>query len=194
MWSLWYLIIRMQSLQHTAHHRSHAFDSYLVIFLNSYPYFSGLLHWHWGNHMIAPVPVNQPWRIWVNVSCEAPWTTKSSMTKLCACFREFTVIQYNKFYCCHNLGFARVQSFWPLVHSILDLCPVIHSHVRYVPCKLYGVYGISILWVVTKCLQYICIYIYIYIYASGIWNTKGILICCLHSTTLVEGFYGGSLC
>ena len=29
-----------------------------------FPYSSGLLHWHWGNHMIAPVPVNQPWRIW----------------------------------------------------------------------------------------------------------------------------------
>ena len=25
------------------------------------PYHSGLLHWHWGNHMIAPVPVKQPW-------------------------------------------------------------------------------------------------------------------------------------
>ena len=25
---------------------------------------SGLLHWHWGNHMIAPVPVKQPWNIW----------------------------------------------------------------------------------------------------------------------------------
>ena len=25
-----------------------------------YPYTSGLLHWHWGNHMIAPVPVKQP--------------------------------------------------------------------------------------------------------------------------------------
>ena len=23
----------------------------------SYPYSSGLFHWHWGNHMIAPVPV-----------------------------------------------------------------------------------------------------------------------------------------
>ena len=34
-----------------------------------HPYPSGLLHWHWGNHMItwgkhmiAPVPVKQPWR------------------------------------------------------------------------------------------------------------------------------------
>ena len=33
-----------------------------------HPYFSGLLHWHWGNHMIAPMPVNQPWRIWVTQS------------------------------------------------------------------------------------------------------------------------------
>ena len=30
-----------------------------------HPYSSGLLHWHWGNHMIAPVPVKQPWRIWI---------------------------------------------------------------------------------------------------------------------------------
>ena len=27
---------------------------------------SGLLHWHWGNHLIAPLPVKWPWRIWVN--------------------------------------------------------------------------------------------------------------------------------
>ena len=26
-------------------------------------YSSGLLHWHRGNHAIAPVPVKQPWRI-----------------------------------------------------------------------------------------------------------------------------------
>ena len=29
------------------------------------PYPPGLLHRLWGNHMIAPVPVKQPWRIWV---------------------------------------------------------------------------------------------------------------------------------
>ena len=28
-------------------------------------YLSGLLHWHWGNHTIAPVLVKQPWRILV---------------------------------------------------------------------------------------------------------------------------------
>ena len=27
--------------------------------------FWDLVHWHWGNCMIAPVPVKQPWRIWV---------------------------------------------------------------------------------------------------------------------------------
>ena len=29
------------------------------------PYPSGLLHWHWGNHKIAPVPVQWPWRMWI---------------------------------------------------------------------------------------------------------------------------------
>ena len=34
-----------------------------------YPYnSSGLLYWHWGNHMIAPVPVKQPWRIWIQLT------------------------------------------------------------------------------------------------------------------------------
>ena len=30
------------------------------------PYFSGLLHWHWANIIIAPVPVKQPWRTWLS--------------------------------------------------------------------------------------------------------------------------------
>ena len=29
-------------------------------------YHSGLLHWRYGNHMISPVPVKQPWMIWVS--------------------------------------------------------------------------------------------------------------------------------
>ena len=29
---------------------------------------SGLLLWYWGNHLIAPVPEKQPWRIWINYS------------------------------------------------------------------------------------------------------------------------------
>ena len=48
----------------------------------SYPYPSGLLYWHWGNHMIAPVPVKQPWRIWVNKSHES--------TTHCWCNQDIT--------------------------------------------------------------------------------------------------------
>ena len=33
---------------------------------STYPHPSGLLHWHWGNRMIAPEPVKQPWGMWVN--------------------------------------------------------------------------------------------------------------------------------
>ena len=36
-----------------------------------YPYPSGLLPWHWVNLVIAPVPMKQPWRIWVNRSHES---------------------------------------------------------------------------------------------------------------------------
>ena len=48
-----------------------------------YPYPSGFLHWHWGNHTIAPVPVKEPSRIWVNVSCELTWTDNITTTKPC---------------------------------------------------------------------------------------------------------------
>ena len=33
-----------------------------------YPYHSGLLHWHWSNHLIVLVPLKYPWRTWVNQS------------------------------------------------------------------------------------------------------------------------------
>ena len=45
-------------------HRNCAFVCFASVIF--YPYPSGLRHWHWGNCMIAPVPVKQPWRIWVN--------------------------------------------------------------------------------------------------------------------------------
>ena len=32
-----------------------------------YPYSSRFLHRHWGNPMIAPVPVKQPWIIWTDI-------------------------------------------------------------------------------------------------------------------------------
>ena len=48
------------------------------------PYPSGLLHWHWGNHMVAPVPVKQPRRIWVKSLGIKP---KQSITRLCIILR-----------------------------------------------------------------------------------------------------------
>ena len=61
----------------------------VVIHWLIFPYPSGLLHWHWGNLTIAPVPAKQPWWIWINTSCEfimkdCITTTKQSTTKPCA--------------------------------------------------------------------------------------------------------------
>ena len=58
----------------------------VVIHWLIFPYPSGLLHWHCGNLMIAPVPAKKPWWIWINTSCEIIMndcitTTKQSTTK-----------------------------------------------------------------------------------------------------------------
>ena len=68
----------------------------VVIHWLIFPYPSGLLHWHCGNLTIAPVPAKQPWRIWINTSCEFNMsdcitTTKQSTTKPCAYFLGYTV-------------------------------------------------------------------------------------------------------
>ena len=68
----------------------------VVIHWLSFPYPSGLLHWHCGNLTIAPVPAKQPWWIWINTSCEfimndCITTTKQSTTKPCAYFLGYTV-------------------------------------------------------------------------------------------------------
>ena len=61
-----------------------------------YTYHSGLLHSHWGNPTIAPVPVKQPWRIWVNymnaLRAEDTTITWESTTKPCAYFMGYNVI------------------------------------------------------------------------------------------------------
>ena len=47
-----------------------------------YPYSSVILHWHWGNHMIALVPVKQPLRIWENYPLNIRgWSDKPIETK-----------------------------------------------------------------------------------------------------------------
>ena len=62
-----------------------------------YPYPSGLFPWHWGNHMIALVPVKQTQMIWLNHSHESLgslWyiaSTKQSITKPCLCCMGYTV-------------------------------------------------------------------------------------------------------
>ena len=54
-----------------------------AIISSIYLYPSGLLHWHWGNHMIAPVPVKQPWRIWVKVTGTKPQHTTAKCKTHC---------------------------------------------------------------------------------------------------------------
>ena len=68
----------------------------VVIHWLIFPYPSGLLHWHFGNLTIAPVPAKQPWWIWINTSYEfimndCITTTKQSTTKPCAYFLGYTV-------------------------------------------------------------------------------------------------------
>ena len=47
-----------------------------------YPYSSVVLHWHWGNHMTALVPVKQPLRIWENYPLNIRgWSDKPIETK-----------------------------------------------------------------------------------------------------------------
>ena len=72
----------------------------VVIHWLIFPYPSGLLHRHWGNLTIAPVPAKQPWWIWINTSCEFIMndyitTTKQSTTKPCAYFLGCTVVHYD---------------------------------------------------------------------------------------------------
>ena len=54
---------------------------YAVLMNASSCNYSGLVSWHWGNHMIAPVPVKQPWRIWLNRFQESTITDNINTTK-----------------------------------------------------------------------------------------------------------------
>ena len=62
-WTLLDKVIRIMHMVHT----------FLSFGINQfYPHpLSGLFHWHWGNHVIAPVPGEQSWKIWVNCSQES---------------------------------------------------------------------------------------------------------------------------
>ena len=47
------------------------------------PIFFRLLHWHWGNRMIAPVPVKQPWRIWIKSTNTNPQHNSIKIWTMC---------------------------------------------------------------------------------------------------------------
>ena len=91
----------LYAVQHTVYPKKYAHGFALLCFVVVihwliFPYPSGLLHWHWGNLTIAPVPAKQPWWIWINTSCEfimndCITTTKQSTTKPCAYFLGYTV-------------------------------------------------------------------------------------------------------
>ena len=58
----------MTSLTSSSGDRVYSTKYACLLFLGcTYPYISGLLHRYWGNHMIAPVPVKQPWNIRTNI-------------------------------------------------------------------------------------------------------------------------------
>ena len=48
-----------------------------------FTYSSGLLYWHWGNHMIAPVSVKQPWWIRVKSAIIKPRAQQCLQTFCC---------------------------------------------------------------------------------------------------------------
>ena len=91
------------------------------------PYPSCLIHSQWRNHHIAPVPVKQPWKKWVNVS---HWwsartadmtTTKQSVTELytvLSCFALLWVYLQN----CTCIFYHTHQR-----HPILTMCVLCNS-------------------------------------------------------------------
>ena len=66
-------------------------------------YSSGLLHWHWGNHMIAPMPVQQTWRMGKGIKkiCHGVSagytlnTTKQNCLVLCIYMHRKEVVFHN---------------------------------------------------------------------------------------------------
>ena len=91
-----FMIVSIQYIPRNMHTVFALLCFVVVIHWLIFPYPSGLLHWHWGNLTIAPVPAKQPWWIWINTSCEfimndCITTTKQSTTKPCAYFLRYTV-------------------------------------------------------------------------------------------------------
>ena len=106
---LWYI--------HMAFFLFYWLHKYVFAFMRFvYPYFSGLLHWHWGNLMIAPVPVKQPWRIWI----------KLINTKL----------QFKKMFewCTHLMGWTALCCVLEQLHQLF-LCLISPNTLCYIICR-----------------------------------------------------------
>ena len=61
----------------------------LCYLVSIYMYPSGILHWHWSNDTIVPMPTKQPWILWVidhtNLLSPNDFTKKSN-TRVCALY------------------------------------------------------------------------------------------------------------
>ena len=58
----------MNEIQPKKYARALWFFTFFCVIVKFCSYHSKLFYCHWGNHMISPVSVKQPWRIKVNVS------------------------------------------------------------------------------------------------------------------------------
>ena len=68
----------------------------LVLICDTYTYPTGLIYRQWGHPTMTPLPVNQPWRIWVYISYGCARTddiTKTKQTKTTPC------TYFNGIYC-----------------------------------------------------------------------------------------------
>ena len=117
----------------------------VVIHWLIFPYPSGLLHWHWGNLTIAPVPAKQPWWIWINTSCEfimndCITTTKQSTAKPCAYFLGYTVS-------------SRFNIYWILYwSSLVSRCNITGHHPEIIICwvNISACLPVFVFWYLSK--------------------------------------------
>ena len=100
----------------------HAFTIILV----DYPYLLGILHLHWDNHTIAPVPMKQPWIHFTLITWR--WWYNHNKTK-----HNTTMCIFHGIYChihrCTTL--LAICKTWQWVCHIL-VQPLIHAF----PCQV----------------------------------------------------------
>ena len=108
-----------------------------------YQYSSGSLHRHWGNHEIAPVPVKEPWRIWVNKSYKSPWSRWHNQDK-----RKQTKLAHN---------IIELHISWDILYILLVLPQVnIKQGVNSLTTGRHGSYFRSIIFKVILEIDIVC--------------------------------------